>query len=175
MRTFTHPNDQQPEVLAVRSFSRALPLTPCPDCCIDLQCRSADPKFAAGLGPVVAPSASCNSNALPTRTSAVCRALALLLSSPTTFNLRTSPPEPSMEALEELVQKTRELRRSLMATTVIVDASVTVRNEWVSVVKDYVGPQLNYIGGKFLDHQVHDTGPPNQLCLLIYIWSFSSE
>jgi len=71
-----------------------------------------------------------------------------------------------MEALEELKQRTRELRKGLMATTVLVDASVAVCNEWVSVVKDYVGPQLNHIAGKFLDHQVRDTGSPNQPCLL---------
>ena len=83
-------------------------------------------------------------------------------------------PEPLMEALEELKQKTRELRKGLMATTVLVDASVAVCNEWVSVVTDYVGPQLNHIAGKFLDHQVRDAGSLNRLYSLIYTWSSSS-
>ena len=78
-----------------------------------------------------------------------------------------------MECLEELKQKTRELRKGLMATTVIVDASVAVHNEWVSIVTDYVGPQLNHINGKFLDHQVRDTaGSPSQLYLLTSTRSF---
>ena len=84
------------------------------------------------------------------------------------------PSEPSMEALEELKQKTRGLRRGLMATTVIVDASVAVCNEWVSVVTDYVGPQLNHIAGKFLDHQVHGTWSSRLAYVLICARSFSS-
>ena len=84
--------------------------------------------------------------------------------------------EPSMECLEELKQKTRELRKGLMATTVIVDASVAVHNEWVSIVTDYVGPQLNHINGKFLDHQVRDAASsPNRLYLLTSTRSFSFE
>ena len=59
-----------------------------------------------------------------------------------------------MEALVDLRSKTRELRTSLIATTVLVDASVATCNEWLSVVTDYVGLQLNHISGKFLDHQV---------------------
>jgi len=66
-----------------------------------------------------------------------------------------------MEALEELKEKTREFRKSLMATVVLTDASVAVCNEWVSVVTDYVGPQLNHISGKFLDHQVRNPGSSN--------------
>jgi len=61
-----------------------------------------------------------------------------------------------MEALVELKDKTKELRTSLMATTVLVDASVATCNEWLSVVTDYVGPQMNHISGKFLDHQVRN-------------------
>ena len=64
------------------------------------------------------------------------------------------------EVLAELKEKTRELRKSLMATVVLVDASVAARNEWVSVITDYVGPQLNHISGKFLDHQVRDADAP---------------
>ncbi|KAF9648103.1 hypothetical protein BDM02DRAFT_2351326 [Thelephora ganbajun] len=70
-----------------------------------------------------------------------------------------------MEALAELKEKTRESRRSLMATTVLVDASVATRSEWLSVVTDYVGPQLNHIAGKFLDHQVCNTWFLDGLCL----------
>ena len=64
----------------------------------------------------------------------------------------------------ELREKTRDVRKSLMATTVLVDASVATCNEWLSVVIDYVGPQLNYISGKFLDHQVRN---PSSLMLTI--------
>lgn len=68
----------------------------------------------------------------------------------------------SMEALVKLKSKTRELRTSLMATTVLVDASVATCNEWLSIVTDYVGLQLNHISGKFLDHQVcHKRSPGN--------------
>lgn len=67
------------------------------------------------------------------------------------------PSEPSMEALGELKAKTRGLRKSLMATAVLVDASVATCNEWLSVITDYVGPHLNHISGKFLDHQVRNT------------------
>jgi len=62
-----------------------------------------------------------------------------------------------------------------MATTVIVDASVAVYNEWVGVVTDYVGPQLNHINGKFLDHQVRDKSSPNWLYFLTSTRSFSFE
>lgn len=60
------------------------------------------------------------------------------------------------ETLVELSERTRQFRKSLIATAVLVDASVTTCNEWPSVVTDYVGPQLNHISGKFLDHQVRD-------------------
>lgn len=71
----------------------------------------------------------------------------------------------SMEALVELKDKTKELRTSLMATTVLVDASVATCNEWLSVVTDYVGPQINHISGKFLDHQVRRSRSPDSLYL----------
>lgn len=77
-----------------------------------------------------------------------------------------------MEVTSELKEKTRELRKSLMATVVLVDASVAARNEWVSVVTDYVGPQLNYISGKFLDHQVRNAGSPNNFHLSMLNESF---
>ena len=81
-----------------------------------------------------------------------------------------------MEALEELKEKTRDSRRSLMATVVLVDASATACNEWVTVVTDYVGPQMNHIAGKFLDHQVRrDGGSLDSLHLPIWTWTFSSE
>ena len=54
-----------------------------------------------------------------------------------------------------------------MATAVLVDASVATRGEWLSVVTDYIGPQLNYVSGKFLDHQVRNAGSPNTHCLPI--------
>jgi hypothetical protein len=63
----------------------------------------------------------------------------------------------------ELRSNTRELRTSLMATTVLVDASAATCNEWLSVVTDYVGLQLNHIAGKFLDHQVRHTMSPDIL------------
>lgn len=66
-----------------------------------------------------------------------------------------------MEAIYELREKTRDLRKGLKATTILVDASVATCNEWLSVVTDYVGPQLNYISGKFLDHQVRSSGSSN--------------
>ena len=71
----------------------------------------------------------------------------------------------SMEALVELKDKTKELRTSLMATTVLVDASVATCNEWLSVVTDYVGPQINHISGKFLDHQVRRSRSPDSFYL----------
>jgi len=71
----------------------------------------------------------------------------------------------SMEALVELKDKTKELRTSLIATTVLVDASVATCNEWLSVVTDYVGPQMNHISGKFLDHQVRNSRSPDSLYL----------
>lgn len=46
-----------------------------------------------------------------------------------------------------------------MATAVLVDASVAASSEWVNVVKDYIGPQLNHVSGKFLDHQVRNGLP----------------
>lgn len=61
-----------------------------------------------------------------------------------------------MDAITELKEKTRDLRKGLMATTVLVDASIATCNEWLSIATDYVGPQLNYISGKFFDHQVSD-------------------
>ena len=86
----------------------------------------------------------------------------------TTFNPRASPG-PAMKALAELTEKTREVRTSLMATTVLVDASLAVCNEWVSVITDYVGPQVNHITGKFLDHQVRNGGSLTNLRSLICI------
>ncbi|KAF9791872.1 hypothetical protein BJ322DRAFT_1322 [Thelephora terrestris] len=59
-----------------------------------------------------------------------------------------------MDAVEELKEKTRDLRKGLLATTVLVDASVATCSEWLSAVIDYMGPQLNLISGKFLDHQL---------------------
>ena len=56
----------------------------------------------------------------------------------------------------ELMEKTRDYRKSLMATVVLVDASVATCNEWLTVVTDYLGPQFNHISGKLLDHQVRD-------------------
>ena len=76
------------------------------------------------------------------------------------------PSRLPMEALTELRNKTRDLRKSLMATTVLVDASVAACNEWLSVVTDYVGPQLNYISGKFLDHQVPNSKSLNNPWLI---------
>ena len=70
-----------------------------------------------------------------------------------------------MNDFTELKEKTRDLRRSIMATIVLVDASVATCNEWLSVVTDYVGPQLNYISGKYLDHQVRTSGSPDNLHL----------
>lgn len=63
-------------------------------------------------------------------------------------------PERAMDATQELKDKTRDLRKGLLATTVLVDASVATCSEWLTVVTDYIGPQLNHISGKFLDHQV---------------------
>ena len=62
-----------------------------------------------------------------------------------------------MDGFVELREKTRDLRKGLLATTVLVDASVATCNEWLTVVTDYVGPHLNYISGKFLDHQVRNS------------------
>lgn len=76
-------------------------------------------------------------------------------------------PRLSMEALAELRGKTEDLKTSLMAITVLVDASVAAYDEWLSVVTDYVGPQLNYISGKFLDHQVRICRFPSKLYLLM--------
>ena len=80
--------------------------------------------------------------------------------------------ELSMEALAELRDKTMELRTSLMATIVLVDASAAACNEWLSVVTDYVGPQLNHISGKFLDHQVRNSKSPGTLCLPMLYMDF---
>jgi hypothetical protein len=86
------------------------------------------------------------------------------------------PPGPSMEGFVELREKTRDLRKCLMATTVLVDASVATHNEWLSVVTDYVGPQLNHISGKFLDHQVRNYQSPidHRLPTCLRVRSFES-
>ena len=42
----------------------------------------------------------------------------------------------------------------MLATVVLVDASIATRNEWLSIATDYIGPHINYISGKFLDHMV---------------------
>lgn len=70
----------------------------------------------------------------------------------------------------ELQEKTRKVRTSLMATIVLVDASVATCNEWLGVVTDYVGLQLNHISGKFLDHQVCNAKSPDSLRLpVLYV------
>ena len=58
-----------------------------------------------------------------------------------------------------------------MATAVLVDASVATRSEWLSVVTDYIGPQLNYVSGKFLDHQVRNAGSPNTIAYRSRAWA----
>jgi hypothetical protein len=70
------------------------------------------------------------------------------------------PSGKSAEAPVELREKTRDLRNSLMATVILADASIATCTEWLSVVTDYVGPHLNHISGKFLDHQVRVVEPP---------------
>ena len=65
-----------------------------------------------------------------------------------------NPPRPPPDPLKQLRESTRGARNSLLATVVLVDASIATRNEWLSIATDYIGPHINYISGKFLDHMV---------------------
>lgn len=76
-------------------------------------------------------------------------------------------PGLPLEFIADLKEKTRNFRKGLMVTTVLVDASVATCSEWISVVTDYVGPQINQISGRFLDHQVRNVWPSDYFVLTI--------